>query len=76
MRQKGEFVQILFNFHSTKSLLEFNANDPGEKYCEFIITEGTTAPLIDLPDDAPLPDFYDRSLFAKYVVVLLLSHCD
>lgn len=45
----------------------FDQNDAGEKYCEMIINEATSVPLIDLPDDAPLPSFYDSKLYKKYL---------
>ena len=59
----------LQSFKVTRDLFTsavFDPSDEGEKYVAMIIREGTSVPLIDLPDDAPLPSFYDPKLFKRY----------
>lgn len=60
-------------FQSNFPISVFDESDVGEKYCEMIIREGTSAPLLDLPDDAPLPSYFDRNLFKKYSMNCHLS---
>lgn len=52
----------------------FDKDDVGEAYCEMLISKGKSEPLIDLPSDAQLPSFYDRRLFERYSLIILL-HC-
>lgn len=44
----------------------FDKSDPGEVYCEMLIREGTSQPLVDLADDAALPSYFDREKFKRY----------
>lgn len=57
----SKFIVII----NSSFLLVFKKDDPGEKYVEYLIKEASSVPLINLPDDAELPSYYDADLFKK-----------
>lgn len=74
---ENQLVKIWLNFNLEKNHLDsqfnfpaFDKSDPGEEYVETLIREGYDVPLVDLPDDAPLPDYYDAELFKRCVIII------